>query len=55
LADPVAAIERSLTNGWNGIFDPHRSGKAQTTEQANDKFVRGVQDTMGAVKGVFND
>lgn len=56
--DPVAVIEQSITNGWNGLFPLRggpKAGKPRTQAEANERFIQGVQDTMSAVKGVFDD
>ena len=53
--DPEACIEQSITNGWNGLFEVRRPGRAQTTVDANHRFAQRVQGNRDAVKGVFDE
>jgi len=56
--DPVAVIEQTITNGWNGLFPLKGSAtpaRPQTQAQANERFTARMEDTRQAVRGVFDD
>lgn len=57
--DPVQVINQSISTGrWTGLFpvkSSARAGRPSNQAEANQQFVQGVQDTVDAVKGIFDD
>lgn len=54
--DPLAVIDQSITNGWAGLFALKSvAARPKTQAEANERFMRGMEETSAAVKGVFDE
>ncbi len=63
--DPSSLIETAIARGWQGVVipdespakgsAPRRAARPSTQAEANEKFVRGMEETRAAIKGVFDD